>query len=68
MSLYTRSFLDLMQIGQECVANEYLNEFHESRLRAAETLNQKYTMLSKEYQAQSNEFKRKHEEIKADEE
>ena len=51
VSLYTRSFLDLMQLGQECVTNEYLNEFHEGRLKAAENLTQKYKMLSTEYQS-----------------
>lgn len=50
VSLYTRSFLDLMQLGQECVTNEYLNEFHEDRLNAAKNLAQKYKMLSNEYQ------------------
>ena len=28
VALYTRSFFDLMALGQECVANEYLNDFH----------------------------------------
>lgn len=63
IEFYRNSFTDIVSISTEEITNQYLSEFHAERSQNAEGILQKYTMLSKEYQNQSKEFKTKHEEI-----
>ena len=63
IEFYRKSFTDIVSTSTEEITQQYLSEFHSERAQNADAILQKYTMLSKEYQNQSKDFKTKHEEI-----
>lgn len=63
IEFYRKSFTDIVSMSTEDITHQYLSEFHKERSANADAILQKYTMLSKEYQNQSKDFKVKHDEI-----
>lgn len=66
--LYKQAYNDLLELGRDKIANEYLLEHNTARQKASEILNEKYSLLSKEYKNQHLELKDRHHEIKESEE
>ena len=42
IDVFSRAYNDLIQMGMDTITNEYLNEFHDERLRASGVLTEKY--------------------------
>ena len=64
---YQQSFKDVVTFSNELTRTEMLTEYQQAQTKRAEIIQQKYQVLSQEYQSQAKQFKTKHEEISKNE-
>ena len=64
---YRNTMEKIVKVTSDQTINEYLMEWHQERLTGAKQIQQKYMVISQEYQNQAKSFKSKHEEIHAQE-
>ena len=64
---YRDTMAKIVKVTSDQTINEYLKEWHEERLNSAKAIQNKYMVISQEYQNQAKSFREKHEEIYAQE-
>ena len=64
---YKKAFQSVVHITSDHALNEFMSEYSAEQTKRGEIIQNKYQVLSQEYQSQAKSFKEKHEQVQADE-
>ena len=64
---YKKAFQSVVHITSDHALNEFMSEYTAEQTKRGEIIQNKYQVLSQEYQSQAKSFKEKHEQVQADE-